>query len=88
MDLVIWHTCRSWQNFGLEDKFHRLRNRISYYNLSFLVLFIAPSLPFLWLLYKKILEHFDDKDNEILDFFFFFLPLRIVLQIMSGLINN
>lgn len=53
-----------------------------------MVLFIAPSLPFLWLLYKKILEHFDDKDNEILDFFFFFLPLRIVLQIMSGLINN
>lgn len=55
----------------------------------FLVLLIVPSLPFLWLLYKKILEHFDDKDNKILAFFFsFFLPLRIVLQIMSGLINN
>lgn len=39
---------------------------------------------------QEFLEHFDDKGNKILDFFFFlaFLPLRIVLQIMSGLINN
>lgn len=38
---------------------------------------------------RKILEHFDDKDKKIPGlFFFFFIPLRIVLQIMSGLINN
>lgn len=49
--------------------------------------FNSPISAISMVIIQKILEHFDDKDNKIPDFFFF-LPLSIVLQIMSGLINN